>query len=234
MLIADPHCHTTSSDGMVTPAQLVDAAVRAHLDLIAVTDHDTMESVKETQRRGESVGLTVVAGQEVTTRGPAQTHMLGWFLEKPIKRGMSTEDTVAAIHDQGGLAIVPHPFMPVYFGSIQPGMLRRLLEKHRVDGIEMMFTVPTGARRRRMLDDFYSQNRERLGAALGGSDSHFGFHDIARVVTDYEGDFKTAIQLRTTIPRLARKGREVPMGEVLRQQWRSLVDLPVRRLRGQL
>jgi hypothetical protein len=193
-----------------------------------------MESVKETQRRGESVGLTVVPGQEVTTRGPAQTHMLGWFLEKPIKRGMSTEDTVAAIHDQGGLAIVPHPFMPVYFGSIQPGMLRRLLEKHRVDGIEMMFTVPTGARRRRMLDDFYSQNRERLGAALGGSDSHFGFHDIARVVTDYEGDFKTAIQLRTTIPRLARKGREVPMGEVLRQQWRSLVDLPVRRLRGQL
>jgi hypothetical protein len=234
MLIADPHCHTTSSDGMVTPAQLVDAAVRAHLDLIAVTDHDTMESVKETQRRGESVGLTVVAGQEVTTRGPAQTHILGWFLDKPIKRGMSTEDTVAAIHDQGGLAIVPHPFMPVYFGSIQPGMLRRLLEKHRVDGIEMMFTVPTGARRRRMLDDFYAQNRERLGAALGGSDCHFGFHDIARVVTDYEGDFKTAIQLRTTIPRLARKGRQVPMGEVLRQQWRSLVDLPVRRLRGQL
>jgi hypothetical protein len=85
-----------------------------------------------------------------------------------------------------------------------------------------------------MLDDFYAQNRERLGAALGGSDCHFGFHDIARVVTDYEGDFKTAIQLRTTIPRLARKGRQVPMGEVLRQQWRSLVDLPVRRLRGQL
>src|SRR3981081_2270493 len=155
MLIADPHCHTPSSDGMVTPTQLVDAAVRAHLDLIAVTDHDTMESVKETQRRGEAAGVVVVPGQEVTTKGPAQTHMLGWFLDKTIKRGMSLEDTVDAVHDQGGLAIVPHPFMPVYFGSIQPNMLRRLLERHHVDGIEMMFTVPTGSRRRRQLDEFY-------------------------------------------------------------------------------
>ena len=112
MLIADPHCHTIASDGEVTPAQLVDAAVQAHIDLIAVTDHDTMDSVKEAQRRGESGGLTVVSGQEVTTKGPAQTHILGWFLDKPIRRGMSLEDTVDAIHDQGGLAIVPHPFMP--------------------------------------------------------------------------------------------------------------------------
>jgi predicted metal-dependent phosphoesterase TrpH len=234
MLIADPHCHTLASDGMVTPAQLVDAAVRAHIDLIAVTDHDTMDSVKETQKRGESAGLTVVPGQEVTTKGPAQTHMLGWFLGKPIKRGMSLEDTVDAIHDQGGLAIVPHPFMPVYFGSIQPGMLRRLLEKHRVDGIEMMFTVPIGARRRQVLDEFFAQNREQLGAAVGGSDCHFGSGDIGRVVTDYEGDFKTAVQLRTTVPRLARKGRSVSLGIMLRQQWRGLVALPVRRLRGQL
>ncbi len=234
MKIADPHCHTLASDGMVTPSQLVDAAVKANLDLIAVTDHDTMDAVKETQKRGESVGLTVVPGQEVTTKGPAQTHILGWYLDRPIKRGMSLEDTVDAIHDQGGLAIVPHPFMPVYFGSIQPGMLRRLLEKHRVDGIELMFTVPIGRWRRKVLDEFFAENRERLGAALGGSDCHFGSHDIGRVVTDYEGDFKTAVQLRTTVPRLARKGGTVPFGSVLRQHWRSLVDLPVRRLRGQI
>src|SRR5450759_63677 len=119
MPLADPHCHTVASDGMVTPAQLVDAAVKAHVDLIAVTDHDTMASVKEAQQRGEGSGLIVVAGQEITTKWPAQTHVTGWFMEKPVRRGM-LEDTVAAIHDQGGLVIIPHPFMPVYFGSIQP------------------------------------------------------------------------------------------------------------------
>src|SRR3979490_2431461 len=112
-MLADPHCHTFASDGMVTPAELVDAAVKAKVDLIAVTDHDTMDSVKEAQQRGEAAGLPGVPGQEITTQRPAMTHMLGWFLEKPIKRGMSLEDSVAAIHDQGGLAIVPHPCMPV-------------------------------------------------------------------------------------------------------------------------
>src|SRR2546426_11186910 len=104
---ADPHCHTDASDGMVTPAELVDAAVKAGLDLIAVTDHDTMASVKEAQDRGEAVGGTVVAGQEGTTRWAAHTPVMGWFLKKALERRMSLEDTVAAVHDQGGLVISP-------------------------------------------------------------------------------------------------------------------------------
>jgi len=230
---ADPHCHTLASDGMVAPAELVAAAIEAGLDLIAVTDHDTMRSVEEVRRRGEEAGLRVVAGEEITTRWPGQTHVMGWYLEKPVRSGMSLEDTVGAIRDQGALAIIPHPFMPVYFGSIQPGMLRRLLDRHHVDGIEMMFTAPIGARRRRVLDEFYSRNQERLGAAVGGSDCHFGPHDIAQVVTEYDGDFRTAVRLRATTPKRLR-GRQVPAGIAVRQQWRSLVDLPVRRLFGQL
>jgi hypothetical protein len=233
-MLADPHCHTTASDGMVTPAELVDAAIQAHIDLIAVTDHDTMASVKEVQQRGEAAGLIVVAGQEITTKWPAQTHVMGWFLEKPIKRAMSLEDSVAAIHDQNGLAIIPHPFMPVYFGSIQPSMLRRLLERHHMDGIEMMFTVPIGARRRRLLDQFYARNSDRLGAPIGGSDCHFGAHDIGRVLTAYDGDFRTSVKLRTTRPQRGRIRYHVPIGMVLRQQVRSMVELPVKRLRGKL
>ena len=234
MPLADPHCHTIASDGMVTPAELVEAAVKAKIDLIAVTDHDTMACVREVQQRGEGAGLTVVAGQEVTTKWPATTHLMGWFLEKPVKRGLTLEDSVAAIHDQGGLAIIPHPFMPVYFGSIQPYMLRRLLDRHHVDGIEMMFTVPVGRRRRRELDSFYAHNKERLGAAIGGSDCHFGARDIGQVLTAYEGDFKTAVQLRTTRPQAGRKKDPLPVGLVLRQEWRALVELPMRRLLGKL
>lgn len=230
---ADPHCHTTASDGMVTPAQLVDAAVKAKLDVIAVTDHDTMASVKEVQERGAEAGIEVVAGQEITTKWTTQTHMLGWFLEKPVKSGMSLEDTVKAIHHHGGLAIVPHPFMPVPFGSIQPAMLRRLIEKEPVDGIEVMFTVPIGAARRRELDRFVRVHHARLGALLGGSDCHFGKHDIGVVVTVFEGDFRSAIVERRTEPRKGAK-RSVPLGIAARQQWRALVQVPVRRLRGRM
>jgi hypothetical protein len=218
---------------MVSPAQLVEAALAYGLDLIAVTDHDTMASVKEVQERGAAAGLTVVPGQEVTTKGPAQTHLLGWFLEKAVKRGMSLEDSVEAIHDAGGLAIVPHPFMPVYFGSIQPGMLRRLIENHPVDGIEVMFTVPIGKRRRAVLDTFLRENRERLGAFIGASDCHFGRHDMGRVLTAYEGDFRVAVVERRTTPRMGTR-HPVPAGIALRQQWRALVEVPLMRARGKL
>src|SRR6266849_9633590 len=223
MPLADPHCHTVASDGMVTPAELVEAAVKAGLDLIAITDHDTMAAARDVKERGEAAGLAVVMGQETTTAWPAQTHILGWFLEKPIKRSKSVGDTVKAIRDQGGLVIIPHPFMPTYFASIQPNMLRRLIDKQPVDGIEVLFTAPAGARRRRTLDAFVNTNRERLGALIGSSDCHFGRHDIAQVVTAYEGDFRTAIMQRTTAPRRGPNKRNVPIEIVLRQQWRAMV-----------
>src|SRR5260370_17882746 len=121
---------------MVTRAELGSAAVAAGLHLIAVTDHDTMRSVQEVQERGQAMGLQVVPGQEVTTAWPAQTHVLGWFLERPVRMSMSLADTVAAIHDQGGLPIVPHPFIPIFFASIQPGMLRRRPKPHPLDRIQ--------------------------------------------------------------------------------------------------
>ncbi|HZU18204.1 MAG TPA: PHP domain-containing protein [Candidatus Dormibacteraeota bacterium] len=235
--LADPHCHTVASDGMATAAELVAAARAAGLALIAVTDHDTMAAAREVWERGQEVGVAVVQGQEITTRWPAQTHVLGWFLERPVRSGMSLEDTVRAIHDQGGLAVIPHPFMPTYFASCQPGMLLRLIERHPVDAIELVHTAPMSAGRRRLLAGFYEAHRERLGAAVGASDSHFGPHDLGGALTEFPGrtaeDFRAAVLAARTTPRRGRRAA-VPIGLALRQQWRSLVDLPLRRLRGRL
>lgn len=237
MGLADPHCHTVASDGMATPAGLVAGALAAGLDLIAVTDHDTMASVDEARARGEEAGLAVVAGQEVTTRWPAQTHVVGWFLRRSIRPGLSLADTVAAIHDQGGLAVIPHPFMPTYFASCQPAMLARLLDDQRLDGIELVHTAPTTSGRQNALEAFYAVHRDRLGAAIGASDSHFGRHDVGIAVTQFEGstlaDFRRAVEGSATVP--ARRGRRaVPAGLLARQQVRSLVQLPLRRLAGRL
>src|SRR6266849_1008066 len=89
MPIADPHCHTLASDGMVTPAELVDGAIAMGLNLIAITDHDTMRNAAEVVQRGTAAGISVVPGQEVTTKWPAQTHILGWVREKPFARSMA-------------------------------------------------------------------------------------------------------------------------------------------------
>src|SRR5260370_35716896 len=85
-----------------------------------------------------------------------------------------------------------------------------------------------------MLDELSGARRQRLGALSGAGDCHFGRHDIARVITAYEGDFRTAVLERTTTPRRGRARAGVPAELALRQQWRCLGDLPIRRLRGEV
>jgi predicted metal-dependent phosphoesterase TrpH len=105
---ADLHLHTNYSDGYSTPAQLVDY-VCDHTDLrvIAVTDHDAIDGAYEAQQYAQERNLDVIIGEEISTR---EGHMLAYFIERHIRTGMSARDTIAAIHDQGGLAVAAHPY----------------------------------------------------------------------------------------------------------------------------
>jgi predicted metal-dependent phosphoesterase TrpH len=79
--LIDLHLHTTASDGRSSPTELVAEAVAAGLKTIAVTDHDTLQAVLETQRAANRAGLTCVTGIEMTAvhRG-RDVHVLGYFL----------------------------------------------------------------------------------------------------------------------------------------------------------
>src|SRR5260370_17155559 len=79
-----------------------------------------------------------------------------------------------------------------------------------------------------MLDELSGARRQRLGALIGATDCHFGRHDIARVITAYEGAFRTAGLEPTTTPRRGRARAGVPAELALRRQWRAPGHLPVR------
>jgi hypothetical protein len=149
---------------------------------------------------------------------------------------MSVEDTVDAIHDAGGLAVVAHPFMPTWFASITEGRLRRLLEQRTIDGIEVRHTAPVLPGTWKRLDEFCAAHRERVGALLAAGDSHFGVHDLGRLVSVYPGsgaaDLRRAIQARTTSPLRALHPAGPPLSLRLGQQRRSLLELNLKRWRG--
>lgn len=235
---AEVHAHTLASDGMVSPEDLVATAAAAGISVLCVTDHDTMAACDRARSAGEAVGIEVVAGEEVTTAMPSGTHVVGLFLERPVRMGMSMEDTVDAIHDQGGLAVLAHPFMPTYFASIGERRARTLLETRTVDGIELRHTAVMTPWGRRRLDAFYAEHRSRLGAALGAGDSHFGRHDLGRVVTVFPGrtaaDFRAALKSRQTSPRPGLSPAPPPLSMRLAQQRRSLLWLPGERRAGRV
>lgn len=235
---AEVHAHTLASDGMVSPEDLVAAAADAGISVLCITDHDTLGSCSRAVEAGQARGVEVVVGEEVTTALPSGTHVVGLFLTQPVRMGMSMEDTVDAIHDQGGLAVLAHPFMPTFFASVSERRARTLLEKRSVDGIELRHTAVMTPRGRRRLDAFYASHRERLGAALGAGDSHFGRHDLGRVVTVFPGrtaaDFRAAMLARQTSPRPGIEPAPPPMSMRLAQQRRSLLWLPGERRAGRV
>ena len=236
---AEVHSHTRASDGVVTAEELVRAAAAAGLSVLCITDHDTISDLRAATELGATLGVDVVRGQEVTARFPPGVHIVGLFLDEPVRMHMSVEDTVDAIHDQGGLAIVAHPFMPTWFASMTQGRLRQLLESHTVDGIEVRHTAPVPPWAWKQMDEFYSEHRERVGAAVGAGDSHFGAHDLGRIVTVFPGrtaaDLRRAIEQRTVSPLVGyHRPEPPPMRLRLAQQQRSMVWLPAERRAGRV
>lgn len=121
---ADMHIHSIASDGTASAAEILEyAESRTDLDVIAIADHERIEAAVECQRLARERGsrLEVVVAEEVTTRSG---HLLGLFLEARLDRNERLETTVAEIHEQGGLAIVPHPFSAFTLGMRKHAILR--------------------------------------------------------------------------------------------------------------
>ena len=108
-IVCDLHMHTSwSHDCSIEPQELVEYAEAIGLGAIAVTDHNVFGGALEAVEAARERKLIVIPGEEVKTDN--QGEVIGLFLKEEIPRGMSFADTVTAIHEQGGLVFVPHPF----------------------------------------------------------------------------------------------------------------------------
>lgn len=226
--MAELHCHTTASDGVVSPEKLVEIAEQLGLDVLAVTDHDTIDGALRARDHALAIGarVDVIVGMEVTTR--RQDHVVGLFLDRAPAIFRSVPDTVGEIHAQGGLAVVAHPFLGLP-SSISVRRLGEALRHCHFDGIEAENPyMRRGARDR--LSAFLDDHGEGVGAQIGASDAHFG--DLGKAVTLFEGrgaaDLRRAIEERSTVPAVGGVQHPRPgLRAHLQNQYRSLLRLPV-------
>ncbi|HVN54966.1 MAG TPA: PHP domain-containing protein [Anaerolineaceae bacterium] len=108
MGFADLHIHSIYSyDGTCSiPAILKEVKKRTDLNVIAITDHDTIRGNQLAMELAPHYGLEVIPGCEVST---ADGHLLALWIDRPIKPGRSLVDTALEIADQGGVCIAAHP-----------------------------------------------------------------------------------------------------------------------------
>jgi predicted metal-dependent phosphoesterase TrpH len=83
MMKADLHLHTTASDGRLEPKEIVSLAVKVGLDVIAITDHDSIDGVRPALAAAEAFpSLMVIPGVEINTDVPrGEVHVLGYFID---------------------------------------------------------------------------------------------------------------------------------------------------------
>ncbi len=150
----DLHTHSTASDGLYAPAELVALAHQAGLTTIALTDHDTTNGLAEAQAAGATLGVTVIPGIEINTylpQGRGEAHVLGYYLDTANsdlqaflrflrdareKRG---ERMVALLREQG-YDITWERVRELAHGSVgRPHVALALMEKGYADSISDAF-----------------------------------------------------------------------------------------------
>ena len=91
--ITDLHAHSTASDGQYAPAQLVRRAKDRGVEVLALTDHDTVDGIAEAASAGQELGIKVLPGVELSAREHSNFHILGYCYdpEHPALRQLCEE-----------------------------------------------------------------------------------------------------------------------------------------------
>jgi predicted metal-dependent phosphoesterase TrpH len=193
----DLHMHTArhSPDAESDPFELVEAAIKAGLDGIVITEHDFLWPEDELNELREAApGLVILAGVEVTGRG-GDVLCYGVTDALALPRGIAWPELCREVHRQGGACVAAHPNR-----WDQP--FERLLKEQapELDGIEVMSNNMDAGLRARAAQLLVSHPHL---AQLGNSDSHSP-HTVGCCYTDFDADIRTSADLVAAIR--AKKG----------------------------
>jgi predicted metal-dependent phosphoesterase TrpH len=193
---ADLHCHTRASfDCLSSPRDVVRTAQARGLTHLAITDHERIDGALEARDLARELApdLSVIVGEEVRT---LEGDLICLFLERPIPRGLSAAETVAAVREQGGLVGIPHPF-DRFRGS--------LLRDRAMDSLASLVDWVEVHNARVMVGDGNERAaafaREHGLAGIAVSDAH-SVVEVGVAYTSFDGaaDLSTAAGLLAALP----------------------------------
>ena len=151
-LAIDLHVHSEDSYDADEPVErLLERAVRAGLDGVVVTDHDSIHESRRAAALAADYGLVGLPGVEVST---ADGHLLALGVVERPSRGEPLAETVSRVHELGGVAVVPHPFQRSRHGVASRISRARSVQRphahgppERPDAVVRAATRPAGRRR---------------------------------------------------------------------------------------
>lgn len=197
---ADLHLHTICSDGMGTVSAVLEAARQAGLDIIAITDHDTLTGAWQARDLAPHYGVGVIPGVEITT---AEGHLLAYWVERPVPAGRPLIETLLRVGEQGGLCVAAHPTAQ-WVPSLGAARIRQALQ-HPDAGRVLVGIEVYNIGLPRLVNNRGAQalGRETGLAQLANSDSHM-LWTIGLCHSEFPGTspqaLRQALETHTTRP----------------------------------
>ena len=133
---ADFHLHTTASDGSLTPSQVVEWAKRTGLEVIAVTDHDSVSGLDEAIKRGKELGVKVIPGIEISSFSSCEIHVLGYnfdYKNPDFKQDLAKVQGMRKERNGAILKRLSELGMPLSFTAEMDGIGRLHMAKEMVE-----------------------------------------------------------------------------------------------------
>jgi predicted metal-dependent phosphoesterase TrpH len=222
MGLADLHIHSIHSDGTATVAAILHHVSECTaLDVIAITDHDTLAGALQACEMAPRFRVQVIPGMEITTR---EGHLLALFLETPVRPWQSFVETAEQVRLRGGLPFAAHPTCSLG-KSIGKVRLRRIVRRY--PGLLAGIEAENGALAT-LQDNAAAQDlRWELNLpALGNSDAHtLGL--IGCAATVFAGhtaaDLRRALETGTVVPLPVRRDE----GYFRHMAWRFALRLGI-------
>jgi predicted metal-dependent phosphoesterase TrpH len=202
---ADLHVHTKYSgvgrlgklrfpESIDRPEEVVDAARMKKLDILCITDHNSIDGAVIAKKYAERFDdIKVVVGEEVSTNGG---EIVGLWLNEKIPPMLSPEETVDRIRSQGGITIAPHPF-----SFHVPALNKKMLDLD-IDGLEVLNGGHVDKYSNRMASEVSKKYPGRW-AEISSSDAH-SISTLGYAWTEFDGKgedgLRAAIREKRTIP----------------------------------
>jgi len=147
-------------DAVQTVEEIIGKCLKNNIEILSITEHDSLAPYNKAKKiiAEKKLPIILVPGCEISTK---DGHILAYGILEEISPGLSAEETVERIHQQGGIALAAHPFM--YFFS-----LKEKIFDLQLDGLEgINSTIPSWLNLKALAA------AKKMGwPAVAGSDAH--------------------------------------------------------------
>ena len=185
----DSHIHSEySPDSLAKIDDIIKKAREESIDIIAISDHNTVDGTSEVIRKTKGTDILAIPSIEISS---SYGHILGFGCEDYVPRDLSPTETIDRIHDQGALAIIPHPYCFYRHGLLCKSDYKKL----NIDAIEV--------KNARFIAGYCNMKAKKLSKrenlpGLGASDAHyFKFVGDCFSIIDCEMDIDSVLKAIT-------------------------------------